>query len=129
MKSSKAHSSLSDYQIENGNLLVGGVPLPRLAERVGRTPFFAYDRARVTQRIADVRAHIPNKIRLSYAIKANPMPALVQHMAGLVDGFDVASVAEMQVALDTTVKPARISFAGPGKRASEIHQAVAAGTA
>ena len=42
------------------------------------------------------------------------MPALVQHMAHLVDGFDVASSAEMRTALDTTVPAPRISFAEPG---------------
>ncbi len=30
---------------------VGGIPLDRLAERVGGTPFFAYDRALLTERV------------------------------------------------------------------------------
>ena len=34
---------------------VGGIPLERLAERVGSTPFFAYDRALLTERV-DVAA-------------------------------------------------------------------------
>jgi diaminopimelate decarboxylase len=114
-----------DFPVEDGNLLIGGVPLTRLAERVGQTPFFAYDRHRLTERVSDLRAHLPKEMRLSYAIKANPMPALVQHMARVVDGFDVASAAEMRVALDTSMPPPRISFAGPGKTAKEIRQAIA----
>jgi len=55
------------------------------------------------------------------------MPAVVQLLAGLTDGLDVASGREMKVALDTGVEPARVSFAGPGKSADEIAQAVAAG--
>ena len=55
------------------------------------------------------------------------MPAVVQHMAHLVDGFDVASSAEMRTALDTAVPAPHISFAGPGKTAGEIRQAVASG--
>jgi diaminopimelate decarboxylase len=117
------------FPVESGHLVIGGIPLPRLAERVGRTPFFAYDRGRLTARVAQVRAHLPTSIRLSYAIKANPMPAVVQHMAGLVDGFDVASATEMLTALDTSMPPSRVSFAGPGKTAVEIRQAVAAGVA
>jgi diaminopimelate decarboxylase len=117
------------FPVENGSLVIGGVPLPRLAERVGRTPFFAYDRGRLTARVAHVRTHLPKSVRLSYAIKANPMPAVVQHMAGLVDGFDVASATEMRTALDTAMPPSRVSFAGPGKTADEIRQAVAAGIA
>jgi diaminopimelate decarboxylase len=60
-------------------------------------------------------------------MKANPMPAVVQHVAGLVDGLDVASSGEMRVALDTGLPPEKISFAGPGKREHELRSAVAAG--
>ncbi len=55
------------------------------------------------------------------------MPALVGLMAGWVDGIDVASVGEMAVALDAGAAPRDISFAGPGKRDTELRQAVAAG--
>jgi diaminopimelate decarboxylase len=106
---------------------VGGIPLDRLAERVGSTPFFAYDRALLTERIELLRATLPAQINLSYAVKANPMPAVVQHLSGLVDSLDVASAAEMRVALDTTTPPSRVSFAGPGKTVAELTQAVAAG--
>lgn len=126
MTSSGDPTSFRGFPVENGSLLVGGVPLPRLAARVGQTPFFAYERDRLADRVSHLRSHLPREIRLSYAIKANPMPALVQYMAGLVDGFDVASGAEMRVALDTVVPARRVSFAGPGKTADEIRQAVAA---
>ena len=63
---------------------------------------------------------LPADIELSYAIKANPMPAVVQHLSGLVDGFDVASAGEMQVALDTPMPADRVSFAGPGKTPAEL---------
>ncbi|MDX6716230.1 MAG: diaminopimelate decarboxylase [Baekduia sp.] len=106
---------------------VGGVPLERLAARVGTTPFFAYDRALLNERIALLRATLPAGIDLSYAVKANPMPAVVQHLSGLVDSLDVASAGEMQVALDTPTPADRISFAGPGKTPQELSQAVAAG--
>ena len=43
------------------------------------------------------------------------MPAVVQHLSGLVDSLDVASAAEMHVALDTPTPADRVSFAGPGK--------------
>jgi diaminopimelate decarboxylase len=110
-----------------GSLAVGGVSLERLAARVGSTPFFAYDRRLLSDRVAALRSALPAGIDLSYAIKANPMPAVVQHLSGLVDSFDVASVAEMRTALDTTISADHVSFAGPGKTQSEITQAVAAG--
>ena len=115
------------FQVERGQLVVGGQPLERLAARVGATPFFAYDRQLLTAGIERLRRTLPTGISLSYAMKANPMPAVVQHVAGLVDALDVASAGEMHVALDTSMPSDCISFAGPGKSTSEIRQAVAAG--
>lgn len=111
----------------DGEIQLGGVPLTRLAARVGSTPFFAYDRHRLDQRVDELRAALPDAIELSYAMKANPMPALVQHLARRVDRLDVASGLELRTALDTPLLPERISFAGPGKTPEEIRQAVAAG--
>ena len=116
-----------DWPREGDELVVGGVPLATLAARVGRTPFYAYDRERMRARVAALRAVFPPGVKLHYAMKANPMPALVAHMARLVDGLDVASVGELQVALDTGMDPAEISFAGPGKQDGELASAVAAG--
>jgi diaminopimelate decarboxylase len=121
------HAGMTGFAVDGGELLVGGVPLTRLAQRVGRTPFYAYDRAQLTARVQHVRAHLPAALRLHYSVKANPMPALVQHMAGLVDGLDVASAGELATALDTGFDPAHVSFAGPGKTDAELMQAIAAG--
>ncbi|MFE7505990.1 pyridoxal-dependent decarboxylase, exosortase A system-associated [Promicromonospora sp. NPDC057488] len=121
------HPAVAALPVSGDEVLVGGVPLTRLAARVGSTPFFAYDRQRITDRVAEVRAALGDAVRLGYAVKANPMPAVVQHLAGLVDALDVASAHEMHTALDTGTDPERISFAGPGKTPQEIRSAVAAG--
>ncbi len=107
--------------------MIGGLPVSQLAARVGQTPFYAYDRAALDTRVAELRAALPAALRLHYAMKANPMPALVGTLAGIVDGLDVASGRELRVALDTGMTPAEISFAGPGKSHAELEQAVAAG--
>lgn len=121
------HASMIQFPMENGELLVGGMPLSRLAMRVGQTPFYAYDRLILAERVAQLRATLPASIKLHYAMKANPMPALVCLMAGLVDGIDVASGGELKVALDSGADPHEISFAGPGKSIESLKQAVAAG--
>ncbi|THF61774.1 pyridoxal-dependent decarboxylase, exosortase A system-associated [Pseudothauera rhizosphaerae] len=118
---------MTRFPVANGELLVGGIPLSRVAARVGRTPFYAYDRSLLTARVEELRAALPPAVKLHYAMKANPMPALVCHMAGLVDGIDVASAGELRVALDAGADPRDISFAGPGKSEAELRQAVAAG--
>ncbi len=122
-----SHAAQTLFPTVDGCLQVGGVSLTRLAMRAGRTPFFVYDRAQLDARVAAVRARLPSALHLHYSVKANPMPALVQHMAGLVDGLDVASSGEMHVALDSGMAPCRISFAGPGKTDAELAQAIAAG--
>ncbi|MDQ1315866.1 MAG: diaminopimelate decarboxylase [Pseudomonadota bacterium] len=121
------HAQNRNFPVVENVLQVGGMPITRLAERVGSTPFYAYDRRLITDRVAQLRAALPADVHLHYAIKANPMPAVVQHLAGLVDGFDVASGGELKVVLDTTMPPDKISFAGPGKGERELRQAIAAG--
>lgn len=121
------HAAFTQFDVLDDCLHIGELSLTRLSQRVGSTPFYAYSRQAISDRIALLRQHLPEEIHLHYAIKANPMAALVQHMAPLVDGFDVASGGELRIALDTTMKPAMISFAGPGKSDGELSCAVASG--
>jgi len=122
-----SNEHVAGFGTVDGELQVGGMPLSRLAARVGSTPFFAYDRALLDQRVGRLRSALPARVELSFAMKANPMPAVVQHLAGRLDRIDIASGLELQTALDTTIRPDKVSFAGPGKTPVEIRQAVAAG--
>ena len=121
------HAPMTQFSLNEDCLQIGGMPLTRLAQRVGTTPFYAYDRQLITERVALLRNLLPAEIQIHYAMKANPMPAVVQHLATLVDGIDVASVGELRVALDTPILPDQISFAGPGKKDSELSCAIASG--
>ena len=123
----KPHEHVEQFGTLGGELRVGGMTLSRLAARVGSTPFFAYDRGLIDRRVAQLREALPATVELSFAMKANPMPAVVQHLAGRVDRIDVASGLELRAALDTTIAPEKVSFAGPGKSPAEIRQAVASG--
>ena len=121
------HAPMTQFAVERDCLVVGGIPLTALVERAGGTPFYAYDRKLLDERVALLRRQLPPAVKLHYAVKANPMPAVVNHMARLVDGLDVASGAELRTALDAGVGADEISFAGPGKSECELRQAVAAG--
>jgi diaminopimelate decarboxylase len=121
------HATQHLFPSKDGQLMIGGLPIKQLTQRVGQTPYYAYDRELLTDRVNLLRQYMPADLKIHYAMKANPMPAVVQHMAGIVDGFDLASAGEMQVALDTTMPPEQISMAGPGKRPEELSQAIAAG--
>ena len=119
------HAPMNQFPVKGGELVIGGERLSILAARVGQTPFYAYDRSLLRARVVQLRDVLPKGIKLHYAMKANPMPAVVGLMAGLVDGIDVASAGELKVALDAGADPLEVSFAGPGKRDAELRQAVA----
>ncbi|WP_341643622.1 pyridoxal-dependent decarboxylase, exosortase A system-associated [Thauera sp. SDU_THAU2] len=127
VRQAPVHTPMSQFRTDGSDLIINGQPISRIAARVGRTPFYAYDRSLLDARVAQLRAALPKAVKLHYAMKANPMPALVGHVARLVDGIDVASAGELMVALDAGADPREISFAGPGKTEAELHQAVAAG--
>lgn len=116
---------MHQFPVQGGELMVGNERLSILAARVGQTPFYAYDRALVRARVADLRSILPTSVQLHYAMKANPLPAVVSLMTSLVDGIDVASAGELKIALDAGANPLQLSFAGPGKRDAELRQAVA----
>ncbi len=123
----KGHHRLEALQTRNNQLLIAGHTAAELVNIAGSSPCYIYDRQALTQRVAQFRQQMPAELKLHYAIKANPMPAVVGHMAQCVDGLDVASHREMLVALGAGMDAANISFAGPAKGEHELRAAVAAG--
>ncbi len=115
------------YSAIDGQLAIGGRTASALVAAAGRTPLFVYDRAMIDARVSRLRAAMPERLRINYAIKANSFAPLLEHMAGLVDGFDIASGGELEMALRSGMPASRISFAGPGKRDAELGAAIAAG--
>lgn len=118
---------MSQFNSHKDELLINGVPLRQLALRVGQTPFYAYDRSVIANKIEQLRTMLEDNAHIHFAIKANPMPALVDFIAPLIDGLDVASGKELKVALDSGLAPNNISFAGPGKNPTELLMAIASG--
>lgn len=115
------------YETRDGQLAIGGQTASALVQQAGHTPLFVYSRAHLSQRVADLRAAMPQRLGINYAIKANPYAPVLTHMAGLVDGFDIASGGELVLAQTAGLDPSRISFAGPGKRDEELQAAIEAG--
>ena len=115
------------YEAIGGELAIGGRPASALVEQAGGTPLFVYSSELIRRRMADLRAAMPDRLRVHYAVKANPYAPLLELMAGLVDGFDIASEGELRMALGAGQDAARISFAGPGKRDAELRAAIVEG--
>jgi diaminopimelate decarboxylase len=118
---------MNQFEVVDNCLQIGGMPLTDVAQQVGTTPFYAYDRRVMAAKVKSLRNALPAGIHLHYAMKANPMPEVVQHLADITDGLDVASAGELRVALATGVDPACISFAGPGKSDEDLRLAVDSG--
>jgi diaminopimelate decarboxylase len=115
------------YSAIDGELAIGGVTASVLVEQAGDTPLFVYSSDHLRQRVADLRGAMPDRLAIHYAMKGNPFPPVLALMDGLVDGFDVASGGELELALAAGVDAGRISFAGPGKRDRELERAISLG--
>jgi len=115
------------FETIDGQLAIGGRTASALVADAGDTPLFVYSLDRVKQRVADLRAALPDRVAIHYAVKANPFAPLLGEMKALVDGFDVASGGELKLVGDAGIDASSVSFAGPGKRDDEIRAAIAAG--
>jgi diaminopimelate decarboxylase len=115
------------YAAIGGELAVGGRTASQLVEKAGSTPLFVYSRAHLDSRMQQLRAAIPRRIGVNYAVKANPFTPVLNHMAGLADGFDIASAGELALVQAAGIDMSKVSFAGPGKRDAELEAAISAG--
>ncbi|MGH6706731.1 MAG: pyridoxal-dependent decarboxylase, exosortase A system-associated [Sphingomicrobium sp.] len=112
------------YDVDaQGRLLIGGWDAEVLIGEAGGTPLFVYDSRRIADQVARFRAAFPREVALHYAVKANPYAPLLEAMAAMLDGFDVASAGELGRVAHLGLP---ISFAGPGKRDQELETAIRA---
>jgi diaminopimelate decarboxylase len=115
------------FTTQNNELLLGNLSLTNIEKLLGSTPFYAYDKQLISNKVNTLKSTLPSDLSVHYAIKANPYPPLVQFLASQVKGFDVASKEEMLLALQTGMSAKNISFAGPGKTIDDITAAIIAG--
>jgi len=114
------------YTAIGGELAIGGKPASHWVEAAGRTPLFVYSKDLITHRLADLRAAMPDRVKINYAIKANSFAPVLNHVSTLADGLDIASGGELEMVRAMGFDLTRVSFAGPGKRDSELEAAIAA---
>ena len=84
---------------------------------------FVYDLNELRDHVAHRVVTLPETCRLYYAIKANSEPAILEAIAPIVHGFEVASLGEVRKvrAIDADIP---IIFGGPGKTDEEIEGAI-----
>lgn len=115
------------FDSTGGELTIGGIEVSELVRRIGKTPAFFYSRDMIERRVADLRAAMPQRLHINYAVKANPFDPVLRALSSLVDGFDIASAGELAMVRAAGIDAARVSFAGPGKGDDELSAAITAG--
>jgi diaminopimelate decarboxylase len=115
------------FDTVDGELAVDGVRVSELVARAGGSPLFVYSSTMIRNRVAALRQAMPANLAIHYAVKANPFQPILELLRELVDGFDIASGGELALVKLAGINPAHLSFAGPGKRDSELELAIAAG--
>ena len=115
------------FAMIDGELAIGTRTAGALVAEAGSTPLFVYSAALIRRRIGELLNALPHSVAIHYAVKANPYQPVLQLMSELIDGFDVASAGELALVQAAGIDPARISFAGPGKRTAELEAAICAG--
>jgi len=121
----KPMGPIPPYFEGQGELTIAGKTAADWVAQAG-SPLFVYDIGIVRERLARLRTALPEACEIHFAIKANPLPEFLTAVAPLVGGLDVASGGELAKAL-AVKDAAHISFAGPGKRDTELEAAIAAG--
>lgn len=115
------------FAYRDGVLHAEGVALTAIADRHG-TPTYVYSRAAIEARwqaFDQGFARLPHLI--CYAVKANSNLAVLGVLARLGSGFDIVSVGELERVLRAGGDPAKVVFAGVGKREDEIARALEVG--
>jgi len=112
----------SSPRIEVGDQIAGHAAEALLAEH--GSPLYVYDLDIVRQRAAALRAALPERVEIAFAVKANPAAAVLETLAAAGIGADVASGGELAAVLRAGFDPSSICFTGPGKTDAEIEAAL-----
>ena len=104
----------------NGVLYADGVPLPEIAARFG-TPSYVYSASRIEENVRRFRDAFPGlPLELRYAVKANPLGAILRLLAREGLGAEVVSGGELRRALRAGIPAGKILFTGVGKTEREL---------
>ncbi|MEU7943588.1 alanine racemase [Micromonospora taraxaci] len=89
-------------------------------------PVYVHDLDALATQVRAIRAALPRKVELLYAVKANPDPGVLRTLAPVVDGFEAASRGELRRLAELLPGRAPAAYAGPGKTDADLAAALAA---
>jgi diaminopimelate decarboxylase len=118
---------MHNFEYRQGELYCEQVPVSQIAKQVG-TPCYIYSHATLIRHIEAYDSAFKNIPHLiAFAMKANSNLAILRLMAKEGNGVDIVSGGELFRALKAGVPASKIVFAGVGKNADEIRDALRAG--
>lgn len=120
---------MDHFALRGGTLHCEDVALPAIADAVG-TPVYVYSTATMQRHARVFREAVagcgPDPL-VAFAVKANPNAAVLATLAAEGLGGDVVSIGEYRRAVAAGIPPSRIVFAGVGKTAPEMAEALTGG--
>ena len=123
----KTEIPVEAFFYQDGDLHAEGVPLERIAEKVG-TPCYVYSRAAIEERWRSYDEAFAGRDHLvCFAVKANSNLAVLNILARLGSGFDIVSVGELERVLRAGGQADRIVYSGVGKTREEMQRALEVG--
>lgn len=118
---------MDHFAYRDGRLFCEDIELSELARRAG-TPTYVYSQATLTHhytRLAEAFAAV--RPTICYSVKSCPNLGVLRVLAALGSGMDVVSGGELRRAILAGSPADKIVYAGVGKTASEITEALDAG--
>jgi diaminopimelate decarboxylase len=115
---------LAGFADSDDKLQIGGVLIDQITNEFG-TPLFIYDAGILERSWKVLRSTFPKEFEISYSVKANPNPHILQFFLAKGCGLEIASAGELHLALNAGCAPSKLLFAGPGKSEAELELALA----
>lgn len=92
------------------------------ASHIDESPFMLVDVAVLKERASNFKELFPG-VDLYYALKCFPDVEVVKTLDSLIDGYDIASITEIEALIAQGVDPKRLSYSNPVKAAAAIEAA------
>ena len=120
----KNFDPLSQYKIVNNALCIGDLELGEIFELGHTTPLYIYSKDIIKAKIDTLRKLFSPDFKIYYSIKSNPFKDVISYLYQYTDGFDVSSINELNLALDTGISGNNICYTGPAKSKQELELAI-----
>ena len=89
------------------------------------TPLYVFDLAELRRRVQYLRQALPEKVKLCYAVKANPF--ILEELSGLVDRLEICSPGELHICRQLGLPGEKFVVSGVYKEPTLLRQWISQG--